>query len=292
MKKYVLPFLISLIIYLLVIPLRGEYVTILGLMGFPLSLLVGSMFFYILTLLWLNKHSCKISSNGILFAIIMGIIILEVPFRIMFFKSSLVSLPDILFKVFAVFIAYSVFKIRHIFYKTVVSVLFFSLCFWFSYSGYYYWIHKLSYGTFTGKTELVMPMPIQSIFENDRNEYINLNDIVCEYLVLNFWTSSCGICFIKFPAVEKVYKRWNNDKIQIYSIFCRNEKREETLATGIQLLCERGYMFPSLSIDKKDPILKDMGVTGFPTVLILDKYRRIVFKGDILQAEKFLEKVL
>jgi len=127
-------------------------------------------------------------------------------------------------------------------------------------------------------------------FQNDSNENFYFSNIDCTYLVLDFWISSCGVCFKMFPEVQRVYERYNNEHIQVYGIFARDEKREETPANGTEMLRERGYTFSSLSIDREDPILKEMSVTAFPTVLIFDKEKTIVFRGSILQAEKFLEK--
>jgi len=292
MKKYLIVFFSSLIAFLLVMPLRGDYITLLGLGGFPLSLLAGCIILFALTLFFLSKYGDKLSKSKIMFAILVGVILLELPFRIIIFKPALVSLPDSLFKVLAVVVAYGVFKIKNIFCKVAASALFFALCLWFSYYGYCYYINKLNHDTFTGKVELVTTTPLNSIvFQNENNENIDLSDINCTYLVLDFWNSSCGICFMMFPVVQRLYERWNNEQVQVYGIFCQNDVRKETPATGTKLLHEKGYTFPFLSLDSKDPVLNEMGVIGFPTVLIFDKDRTIVFRGSILLAEKFLEKI-
>ena len=291
MKRYWFISFLSLLIYLLVAPLRGGYITLLGLTGFPLSLLAGCILFFIFTIIMLEKLNNKVSKNGILLAVLLGILILELPVRATIsFNSSLMSLPDASFKVLAVVVAYGVFKIKKIFCKIAVSILFFASCFWFSYYGYGYYGHKLSYGSFTGEAELFSTKPL--IFQNDTNEDVYLSDIDGSYLVLDFWTSSCGVCFKMFPEVQRVYERYNNEQVQVYSIFCRDERREETTVMGTEMLHKRGYTFPSLSIDGKDPILTELGVTGFPTVLIFDKDRTMVFRGSILLSEKFLKKAL
>jgi len=294
MKKtsviYLLIFIVSIVVSFSLVPLRGGHVTVLGLLGFPLSLVVGCILSFGLTLFFLNKYTDKLSKNKVLFTILLGSLILELPVRIFSFNSTLISLPESVFRVFAIVVAYGIFRIKSVFGKIVTSVLFFSLCLWFSYYGYHYWMHKLYFGSFTGKTEQVVATPL--VFQNDLDENIFLNEVDGKYLVFDFWTSSCGVCFMRFPHVQRIHERWNNDQIQVYGVFCRKEKREETPAIGTKMLSERGYTFHTLSIDINNPALEEMGISAFPTVLIFDKDRTIIFRGDILQAEKHLEKIL
>ena len=290
-KRFFLIFLCSAAVYLLVAPLRGGYVTVLGLTGLLLALIVGCIFYFSLTLLFLQKYRGKVSKKGVIFAVLSGIVIFEVPVRIIsHFKTTIGSLPGSLFMILAVFIAFGVFRIRNAFLKIVLSVLFFTLCIWFSYSGYLRFLHKMTYNSFTGQTEQVVSVPL--VFQNENNEDILISDINSQYIVLDFWSSYCGLCFKMFPEVQKVYEKWNDDRVQLYSIFCRYEIREETPLKGIEILRDKGYTFPSLSIDIKHPVLNEMGVVFFPTVLIFDEDRIIIFRGSIQFAEKFLEKIL
>lgn len=290
MKKYLFISSLSLILWLVVSPLRGGYITVCGLTGLTLALLVGCILFFLLTFLLLNKYKNRLSLNGVFLSVVSGILIWELPLRSFIFTSALFSLPGSLFYLLSVVVAYWVFRTKRIIFKVGITVLFLALCLWFSYYGYIFWNHKLNYGSFTGKIELVETSPL--VFQNDNNENVYLNNNDCNYLLLDFWTSSCGVCFQAFPEVQRVYEEWKNiDQVQIYSIFCRNEKREEVPASGTEMLRKRGCTFPSLSMNSKDPFLKKVGVNGFPTVLIFDKDKEtIVFRGDILQAEKFLEK--
>jgi hypothetical protein len=145
LKRYSLPFFLSLFLCLLAILFRGGYVNAFGLTGLPLSLLVGCILFFALTLILLYELKSNVSKSGIVLAIILCIIVLEVPIRFISFKSTLISLPDTLFRIVAVVVAYGVFKIRNTFCKIVVSVLFFALCTWVSYYRYSSWIFEKCY---------------------------------------------------------------------------------------------------------------------------------------------------
>jgi len=228
MKRYFLVFASALVVYLLVAPLRGGYVTVLGLTGFPLSLFTGCVLFFLLTLLML-KCNRVLSKKWVFFALLIGVFILELPHRLIAFQESLISLPDILFKVLAVVVAYGVFRTKNVFCKIVASIFFFTFSLWFSYYGYNHYIHKLNYGSFFGKTEQIVSIPL--VFQNDSYENVFLSNFDCEYLILDFWTSSCGVCFQMFPEVQKVFDKWNNGQVQIYGVFCRNEKIALSLLT-------------------------------------------------------------
>ncbi len=65
----------------------------------------------------------------------------------------------------------------------------------------------------------------------------------------------------------------------------------ESCRTGADILREEGYSFPCLSADINDPMLKEIGINVFPTVLIIDPDGDMVFRGDIEHAGKYLRKL-
>jgi hypothetical protein len=85
-------------------------------------------------------------------------------------------------------------------------------------------------------------------------------------------------------------KHLQNDRVALYGVFCRQET--ETDSMGHETLAERGYTFPCLSIDMSHPALKELGVDRFPTVLIFNRERDLVFRGDIKLVEKFMAEEL
>lgn len=137
MKPYWISFAASLAVYLLAMPLRGNYVNIFGLGGFPQSMLVGYMLYFAATLWLLHKFDGRAKKAGIFLSILTGCIILELPIRIITFQETLISLPDTLFKALSIVLAYATYCIKNRWARIAVSVSGLVLCVWMSLDGYY-----------------------------------------------------------------------------------------------------------------------------------------------------------
>ena len=280
----------SLLIELITAPLRGH--DILGIPGgAPLCSVVTFTLYFLFINLMLKRHESKLKPSWILLACLIGCCLLQLPLRLFDFNETLISLPDFLFHLFGIVMGYFFYASnKYIKSGIVITSL---LCCVFMYSkGYDLWLHKLNFGTFTGKVAENYPAHI--VFQNDLGENINIDDLGDDYLVLDFWYAHCGVCFRAFPEVQRVYDKWlDNEQVQLYAVFCRMEEYEETPNTGTEILRENGYTFPVLSIDIKHSILKEMGVNAYPTVLIFNnKDRTLIFRGDIETAEKYLNEML
>lgn len=129
--------------------------------------------------------------------------------------------------------------------------------------------------------------------QNPDGTEIKSDNLEGEYIILDFWYSECGICFKEFPKVQKFHEQLTKtDKIKLYSVFCRLTSKDETPQTGMDILNSNGYSFPVISIDLKNPILKQIGVNYYPTVIILHKNKEIVFRGDIMSAINYIQNVV
>ena len=88
---------------------------------------------------------------------------------------------------------------------------------------------------------------------------------------------------------SSIYIRSRINSRLTYSVFCCDDKDGETCETGQDILNKRNCSFPILAIDKDNPILKEIGVTCFPTVIIFDPDGKLIFRGNIEYAEKYLK---
>jgi hypothetical protein len=72
-----------------------------------------------------------------------------------------------------------------------------------------------------------------------------------------------------------------------------NRKRaEESISAGNTILQEKGYTFPCLSIDIDNPVLQELGVNRYPTVLIFNKTSELIFKGNMENASQYIADIL
>lgn len=276
--------------------LRGGYVTVLGITGFRLSALVGLLIMWLWTCFALVKFR-QLKPLGIILAIWIGISIIEMPTRLISFKSSMLSLPTYLMWCFGIVVGYLSFLLmkketkRKLFIAALTVVSLF-IGVWCALFGYELFVNKMNHDTFTGRLS-EQSVRISVEFQDRDDVIVKLADFPEGYLIFDFWSTTCGVCYEKFPQVQTLYDFYTKTgRVGVYSIHCRMDKKGEIISTGSGILEERGYTFPNLSIDIYAPVLKEMGVNGYPTVLIFDSDRSLIFRGSIEFAEKFIAKQL
>lgn len=255
-----------------------------------MAALIGSTLFYILTVVCILKGRNKLRAGYIALAIAIGCSILELPMSIIWYKSTMGAKPELVFRYIAIAAAYLTCRFRPIGLKVLTAAVNFTLLAWMIFAGYNLWFNHLSYGTWTGKVEQTIEN--QFVFDTPTGEQLSIDHFKGNYLLIDCWNSFCGYCFKAFPDVQAVYDRHKESPdIKVIGLHCRYDKHNETLTTGTQLIANSGYTFPCLSIDIKDPALEELGVDGFPTVLIFDPTGKLIFRGGIDGAGEYLSKI-
>lgn len=117
--------------------------------SFMASTFLGSIAYFGITLFFLRKYSTSISDKFILVSLLFGISVMQLSVRIGDFSSTLISLPDFLFHLLAIFVGFIYFKAnRMIRLSAVIAAL--GMMVFMCLIGYNLWIHKLNFGTYTG----------------------------------------------------------------------------------------------------------------------------------------------
>lgn len=156
------------------------------------------------------------------------------------------------------------------------------------FEGYDLWLHKLNFGTYTGQVSYALPAKFEAI---DQSKTLVTNTAFENKVVLlDFWNTSCGVCFRKFPQLQSFYeKHANNSSVIIFAVDTPLEDDKEGQA--FQMIRERNWTFPV--VVTKDVDLADRyGIEAYPTTLVLDKKGNVVFKGSIEGATKLVEKLI
>ena len=154
-------------------------------------------------------------------------------------------------------------------------------------TNYNKWCDYLSFGKLDSAGEQMLE---EDFCLHDLNgSELSLNDFKDKYLVLDFWSSSCGLCIKSFPEVQSFYEKFsNNQRVSFYSVFCVSANRCETRQTGVDIVHKRGFSFPLLF--SEDESYKKLGVNLFPTVLICSPDNKVIFRGNLENAIKFIKK--
>lgn len=289
--KTLLIFVISLGILIAFMWLRGGSITVLGLTGFPLSMLVYAAAYFGITVYFLNKYKTILPVWLVLLVILVGTSFMDIYARFIRpegFQRSLASLPDFIIRILAVFIGLLYYKISTRTGKIITAVCSLLFFLWSSCYGFDLWLHKVNYGSTSGSTQAeFITNPL--ILQKSDGTKIQLSDLQHNYTVLDFWSTTCGVCFSKFPAVQSLFNTYkDNSQFGVYGVHYLYENNGENIETGAQILSLENYTFPSFSINGADPVLKEIGIDRFPTVLIINKQGQIVFRGNIEKATKLL----
>lgn len=285
-------FLLSFVISLIIAPLRGGYITVNNIFDGPdLSMILGFVIYFIFTVYCLNYYVKKIQLKVILAAILTGRLILDIPFRIIDFDATLISLPDTLFHILGIVLAYCAFHFK---YKRVliflIGISFTSLI---AVKGLPFWYNYIYFDSFTGyinkdnaENKIFYDLNINS---QDQKELEN------RYLLLDMWHTYCGVCYAKFPQIQDLFNKYkDHPDFLLFTVhrFSTDAKYKESSNTGSEILRNEGYTFPNLSIADTSSFFKKYNVRAYPTILVFDKKGNLIFRGNIESASGYIDKLL
>lgn len=284
--------LVFLLISLLIAPLRGGFISIGSVTGFQLSSIVGFIIIYVVSLWFLNRFKDKLPVGLIILSIFVGISVINIPIHIIDFAGSLGSLLEYFILLLAIIMAFICYKSSK-YMRVAITILSLGCGLWISVSGYDLWTNKLKYKTFTGTidSERIWNFQLQTA----DGDTVSIESFKGKLVIVDCWYTYCGYCFKAFPKVQGIYEKYkDNPDIQLIGLHCRIEddkqKPAEKPSKGRELLIEDGYTFPCYSINIKEKVLEDLGVTKFPTVLLFNKVGRLIYRGDIEGVENVIEK--
>ena len=200
--------------------------------------------------------------------------LLNFPFVLLVFLTCLVGgdfsrgFLYIFFVPISTFLSYLYFKFKTIFIP-IFSLALFLIIGFAIYPNFYSLLKNHN-----SEKNLIFPK-VSIIDKENRHTNLYKNKIV----VLDFWTTSCGICFKKFPDLEATYLKYkNNPNIEIYSI--NVPENRDKFQNTINILDSKGYKFPKLYAKSAKEIRDSLNIYSFPHLLIL-KNGRIRYDGQL-----------
>lgn len=148
------------------------------------------------------------------------------------------------------------------------------------------YLHYLNFHTSTGMVNLSTPLSWKMHTVN--GDTITNNDLKEKIILLDFWYTSCGVCFRKFPTLQQLYDSLGHRKdLAFYAV--NIPWRRDTPGLAMQLIKKRGYTFPIAIGDQL--LASSFGIETYPTLVVI-KDQRVVFFGDIDLLKKRLPEIL
>ncbi len=280
-KRIALLFVVSLLLTLLISPLRGFGY------GIKASSLVGFTLYFIFTIVGIRRSANVLQPAQITMAIVAGLFLIQLPMRIRFFTAGLFSFPDFILHFLGIMSGLAFTNLRSP-QRWLTTGLGFFLTLTMCVKGYDMWLHRLNYGTFTGKVLYSLPAKFEAFDES--KSLITDKDFTNKVVILDFWNTSCGICFQKFPQLQKFYEKHKTETtLRILAVDTPLEDDKE--GDAFKAIKDEGHSFPVV-ITKEANLAEQYGVTGYPTTFVIDQKGNIVFRGDLEHATKLAEELI
>ncbi|MBL7711454.1 MAG: TlpA family protein disulfide reductase [Chitinophagaceae bacterium] len=194
--------------------------------------------------------------------------------------SSVFSLPRLPCELAAIFFAYQCFSkktIRVIIgFATLALTVFISIRY----------LNTMAYNySCYGNTHNALQLPAPKDWHIVHNDVTLTNDYSTDkYIVLDFWSKSCGVCYKKFPLLDSLYLQYQG-KPEVEIIAVLLQSADSAANTKAQKTVSELYHFPVASGDTTTQRL--FNILSFPTVIIVHN-GYIVYKGDIEDVHHFL----
>lgn len=251
---------------------------------------VGGSFLFLSIVFFISYYFFKVKKN---MSFLKGFTLVILPFYLLIFITSIVgagftrSLVYLFFLPIVFFFGHLFFinKNKLIILLTALTIGFASFIFLPNYINYLLNINS--------RKTLVMPkIDVRDAINNSISFTEN------KTIVLDFWTTSCGVCFKKFPEFEELYLKYKeNPSVEFYSV--NVAERRDTFPKTLELVGNLGYKFPTIFAKSKEEVKSKLGIYAYPEFMIIKndsiRYQGFLNSNDnifIYNSRKVLEKIL
>jgi thiol-disulfide isomerase/thioredoxin len=261
-------------------------VSAVGAMSLPGECVAGIVCFLALT--WILLQTVTVSAKAyITVAILSGICVFQVPVRLAYWNDTMISLPPFCCQLFGVLAGWVIYKIHG--WSKGFPIVFSALVgLWMFWAGMDFWLFKMNFGTFTGNVQLTPPGHLQAY--DAKGRLVDLASDRGNVILLDFWYTGCRVCFREFPQVQKYYDSLKNRTgVSLYAV--NWPVRRDSVGQAFQMIQARKYSFPVLVL--ADSTLPErLGITSYPTMIVMDRRQKIVYRGDLKGAERVIAELL
>jgi len=268
-KIFLLLWIIALLLYALIMPLRG--------VNFQWASVAHSVVFAILTWWALAKFAHKTEFWKVMLPLLAPWLF-ELVARLII-GENLFSLSVTIMPLWAVVTMALFYRRRNVLLLLLCAVLWlYGVT-----EGHKQWVEWVQYSD-----KPVGTVSLADCEVTDGEHTLSLSTIKSEFLVLDVWYSRCGVCLREMPHVEELRNEYKKTgKVEVVSLFVTLIDGE-TAVDGQRIMKELGCDIPVYTIDAKSPILKKCDIRQYPRVLILDKDKNVIFNGSLEFARRKL----
>ena len=98
-------------------------------------------------------------------------------------------------------------------------------------------------------------------------------------VVLDFWTTKCGVCFKKFPTYEDVFEHYKDDvRVEVYAV--NVPLKTDIFSETLEKFQKLSYKFPTLFLTNSHSLEEKYNIDGYPHILII-KNQQVEYSGGM-----------
>ncbi|MEO6334187.1 MAG: TlpA disulfide reductase family protein [Pyrinomonadaceae bacterium] len=286
MKTFLKCVLIGFVLNLFLVPLRllGGEIYYVILISFPLFLLSSYWTF--------RRYETSPSGSWIVLSgLLIGLAVacIEPIIISIRFQLQIYFLPHVFIRGIGILGGFALWKERSR-TRIVPALAGFAITLFMFFGGDALWLHYATYGNFTGR---VAPQRIE-LFVVDGVDQVGVRitnqTLENKTVLLNFWNTRCGWCFQEFPSLQTFYETHkDNPSVGMFAV--DKPLEEDEIGQAFKMIKEEGYDFPVLlPFDQELP--EKVGVSGYPTTLVLDGAGNLIYRGDLKGAIALVDSQL
>lgn len=246
------------------------------------SLLYCCMSWYLLD----RTQEWKTTKLFTISAILLPFLVFLLPVHILNFSHTTVALFSSFAYLIGVIIGVLVYYSGKLF-KMVYLTFLISINIFAGVAGFSYWINYINFGTWTKETNQELP---HFVFTAEDGKMITDKDIKGKIVILDFWNTRCGVCLAKFPILEKEYLKYkSNANMELFAV--NVPFKNDNVGKSVSKIRSKGYTFPVLKAGSSD-VEKEFKIMGYPTVIIINKELRVIYKGEIENIDEIINREL
>jgi thiol-disulfide isomerase/thioredoxin len=111
---------------------------------------------------------------------------------------------------------------------------------------------------------------------------VNLKDLEGDLILLDFWGTWCQPCLSSVPHLVELQERLGGKRLTIVGIACEEGPASASAAHVAKVANQLGINYTVLvsSKDERSPVLEALNVQAFPTMVVIDRTGRIVWRDQ------------
>lgn len=116
----------------------------------------------------------------------------------------------------------------------------------------------------------------------DGNQH-DLESVGNKIIVLDFWFTTCAPCIKEMPEMNKLKEEFGTNNVAWFGVTYDNKEKVNRLLSKVQ--------FDFTIVPNSQHLVDRFGIKFFPTTLIIDENRKIVYTGSFFKHNNRLEEI-